>query len=402
MGFWSRKPPIETKAATLAAPDAQLLELFGLTGLGPIAVGQAEALRVPAVSASIRIISEACSSLDRIVMVRNADGTEKADPDHPVAKLIRGSANDWLSFSELVRDLVAQSLVQDAGGIAWCNRVNGRVAEIICYRDGVIGVSIEDTGEPKFTLNNRKLDREDVIHLRGPFNKCALTLASEAIGIAHYLSRHAGNLFRNGARPAGVIEVPQGAGEKQIKTMKAGWKAAHEGSENSGKTAILFDGTKFHAITLNSTDAQFLENRKFQIIEIARAFGVPPAMLFELDRATWSNGEQQGKEFLTYALEARIQGIEAALGRALFSDDERETHRIHFVRDDLTQADLGARSTAYSSLISSRIINPNEARAWEGLPPYADGDQFVNPNTGSNQPGGKPQPETREDDRDDA
>jgi HK97 family phage portal protein len=175
--------------------------------------------------------------------------------------------------------------------------------------------------------------------------------------------------------------------------MKAAWQAAFGGSDNAGGTPVLYDGGEFIPLTMNSTDAQFLEMRKFQLVEVARAFRVPPQMLYELDRATWSNAEQMGREFLTYSLEPWLLTLEGAMRRALFTADERQTHRIRFDRDDLTRADLTARATAISSLIASRVLNPNEGRDWLGLGPRDGGEEYANPNTGSNQPGAAaPQP----------
>jgi HK97 family phage portal protein len=111
-------------------------------------------------------------------------------------------------------------------------------------------------------------------------------------------------------------------------------------------------------------------------------------MLFELDRATWSNSEQMGKEFLSYSLAPWLRAVESALNRALFTPEERKLgYRVAFDEDDLTRADFGARSTAYSSAISARWLSPNDVRKYEGLPPYPGGHEYVNPNTGSSQPG---------------
>ncbi len=183
----------------------------------------------------------------------------------------------------------------------------------------------------------------DVIHLRSAFSKCPLTLAREAIGAAKEMEKHAGRLFKNGARPGGVIEIPSGVSEPVLARLKAGWKAAHEGADNAGKTAVLHAGAKFSTIALKSTDAEFLANRKFQIAEIARAFRVPLQMLYELDRATWSNAEQMGREFLTYTLEPWLRALEAALTRALIAPADRALRRIRFDRDDLTRASLTER-----------------------------------------------------------
>lgn len=384
-----RKPPVEQKATSgTAAPDQWLLDLFAQTSSQGLTVSTAEALTVPAVSAAIRTISEAVASLRPQVMVEGDNGISEPDLSHPIGRMLRGQVNDWTSGYEFVRDLVAQALIQDAGGLAYVNRTGSGVGEMILYDAGNITYSRADdgTGQPTYELGGQVIPSRNVIHLRSNFTRSPLSLAKEAIAVAKAMGQHANSLFANGARPGGVIEMPGKLGDEAFKAMRTAWKAAHEGSSNAGKTAILWDGATFRPLTFNSTDAQFLELRTFQTNEIARAFRVPPALLYEMGRATWSNSEQQGLAFLTYTIEPWLQALEGALSRALFSDAERDTHRVRFERDDLTRADLGSRATAYSSLISSRVLNPNEAREWEGMAPYEGGDVFANPNTGSSQP----------------
>jgi HK97 family phage portal protein len=385
MLHWFRKSTVETKDATLANPDPELLALFGIGNIEVIT--RQQAMDVAPVQAAVRAISEAAASLDVSVVRIGDDGTEAEDPKHPVADLLRDHVNDWTSSFDFVRDLVAQALMQDAGGLAWVNRVGeGRPSEIIHYRTGMIQVKVADTGELSYTLEGKSLDPADVIHLRAPFNRCPLSMAMRPATVAYHLENHALNLFRKGARPGGVIQFPKMLGDEGLKKMKAGWQAAFGGSDNAGGTAVLWDGATFNPMTLNSTDAQFLENRKFQIDEIARAFRVPAGMLFQLDRVTWSNGEQQAKEFLSYSLEPWLRGLEAALRRALFSAEERPLYKIVFDRDDLTRASLTERATAINSLIASETINPNTGREWLGLPPYDGGDKYGNRNIGSAKP----------------
>jgi HK97 family phage portal protein len=377
--FSKQAAPVEEK--NLANPSDELLALFGANTSGTAAVSAAVALTVPAVQAAIRCLSEAAATLD--VKVQRRDGDKWVDDEkHPAWSLLRGDACEWAGGFELIRDLVAEALTSDAGGLAWVNRVEGKPAEILKYQTGVIGVAYAGSGEPSYKLSSRSIPASDVIHLRGPFSKSPLSLAAEAIGVAHLMERHAAKLFRDGARPSGAIQFPAGVkfGNEALSKVKAAWQAAHGGSDNGGKTAVLFDGASFNPFSFSSVDAQFNELRIFQTQEIARAFRVPPSMLFENSRATWSNSQQMGKEFLTYSLEPWLRALEGALRRALIAPGDRSSFRIWFERDDLTRADLGERATAYSSLISARVLNPNEAREWEGLPPYAAGNEFANPN----------------------
>jgi len=376
--FTTKQPPVETKS--LAMPAEELLAILGATVDGTAAVSASVALTVPAVSAAIRTISEAAATLD--VKVQRRDGDKWVDDDeHPAQPLLRGDACEWSSGYETIRDLVAEALIRDQGGLAFVNRVDGKPAEILHYRDSVISVDYADTGEPTYRLSGAVVPARDIIHLRGPFSKSPLNLAAEAIGVAHLMEKHAAKLFATGARPAGTISFPVDAkiGEEAVAKIKAGWRAAFGGANKGGETAVLYQGGQFTPLAFTSVDAQFLELRKFSIDEIARAFRVPPSMIYSLDRATWANSEQMGKEFLTYCLEPWLRALESALARALISPEDRRSFRIWFERDDLTRADLGARATAYSSLITACVINPNEARQWEGLPPYAEGAAFANP-----------------------
>lgn len=383
---FTRKAPVEEKSGT-TVPEDWLVELFGGGASAALSVTNSEALTVPAVSSAIRLISEAAASLNLKVEARTDTGWAEVS-DHPVAQLLTGDVNDWLGGFEFRRDLVAQALIHDAGGLAYVNRANGRPVEIIHYDAGSIGAqrSPDGTGEYAYTLSGRPVAARDIIHLRGPFTRSPLSLAKEAIAISRAMAQYGGHLFKNGARPGGVIEMPDSVDDAAYKGMKTAWKAAHEGESNAGTTAILWRGATFKPLTISSTDAQFLELRKFQTIEIARAFRVPPAMLYELDRATWNNFESQSKDWLVFGLEPWLRSLEGALRRGLFDDDERRSYRIRLERDDLTKADLRSRATAYSSLIASRVINPNEARQWEDMPPYEGGEVFANPNTGASQP----------------
>lgn len=382
---------------SLTQPEDWLLEIFG--GARPNASGVAVsvdvALRVPAVAAAIQIISEACASLDVMVMSVDADGKETPDPKNKVLPLLRDQANDWTSGFDLIRDLVASALTRDAGGLAYVNRVDGRIVEILQYRPGVIGVEYDTvTNEPKYTIDSRPVPATNIIHIRAPLGKAPLTLARESIGIAVVMQRHAARLFGRGARPSGALKFPKGMGEASVKKARAAWRATHEGEDTGGQTAILFDGADFSPFTFNSVDSQFQQLWLFIIQEIARAFNIPAPMLGDLSRATWSNSEQKGREFLSYTLEPWLRHLEGALRRALFTEEDRPNFAIRFDRDDLTRADLTARATAISSLISSRVLNPNEARPWvaNNLAPYAGGDAFANPNTGSSQPGNDNKP----------
>lgn len=383
-GTFPLRLPFSKKSITpVPNDDAAILE--ALAGPSPGAnVTPAVALTCTPVAAAVRLISEACAVLD----VNIVDG-DKPVTSHPALTLLRGQVNNWTSGFELRRDLVAETLLHDSGAMAWVNRIDGNPVEIINYKRGTIQVQYEETREPLYRLSGRPVPASDILHLRGPLEKCPVSLAREAIGAAIAMEAHAGRLFQRGARPGGVIEFPQrqvgvvGISPDAEKRMKAGWQAAHEGPSNAGKTALLYDGATFKQMQLSSVDAQFLELRRFQIEEIARAFGMSASQLGDLTRSSYANASQKQLELIVYAIEPWLCAIEAAFDRALLTAEERERGlRFKIDRDDLTRASLTERATAINSLRASEVLSADEGRSWLGLDKRADGKggEYSNPN----------------------
>lgn len=374
--------------------DAEILDLLGggaSTSSG-VVVTHDTALRVPAVAASVRTIAEACATLDCRVVQISEDGAETVDRTHPANALIAAEANDWTSSFELIRQLVVDALTRDQGGMAWVNWLHDKPVEIIRYRPGIIGVEYDadGSGKPSYRINGRPTPAEQIIHVRSTFEKCPVTLCREAIGAALVMEQHASRLFGKGARPGGIIETPKPLGHEGSVKMLAGWKLSMEGSDNSGKTGILWDGATWRQMTLSSVDAQFQQLRIFQLQEIARAFNIPSVLIGELSRATWSNSAEMQRLFLMLCLEPWLMALESAFNRALIAKDDRKRFAIRFERDDFSKVDLAVLATAMNSLVASRVLNPNTAREWLGLPPYEGGEAYANPNTGASQPGSSP------------
>lgn len=386
MRWW----PFKSKSEAKSINPVDIEELFaGAPTSAGVSVSAEIALRVPAVAAAIRTISEAAASLDVNVVEIAPDRSEIIISDHPVTALLSDEANPWTSGFEMIRHLVVDALTRDVGGLAYANHVRGAPAEIIRYHPGIISadLSTNDTGEPIYRINGEITPAQNIIHVRGPFARAPVTLAREAIGVALSMERHAGRLFGSGARPGGIIRTKKNVGDEGVKKMLAGWRAAHEGPGNSGKTAVLWDDAEWVQQTLNSVDAQFHELRLFQLQEIARAFNIPASLIGDLTRATWSNSAEMQRQFLLLCLEPWLKALEGAFRRALFKPEDRKRYAVRFDRDDFSNVDLTARATAINSLVASRVINPNEGRGWlGGLAPYEGGDEFANPNTGASQP----------------
>ncbi len=335
------------------------------------------------VHCAVQSISEAIGQLPVHVYKRGADDARERNTDHPASALLHDAANEWTPAAKLREEITRDALLYPHGGFAHIVRVDGKPFELIRIDPEASPVSVtHEDSEPVYKIGNKEIDRQNILHIPSPSlnGRGLVHEGREAIGLSITLERHAARLFGNGARPGGVLSLRGTVTPDAITKAKASWQAAHGGS-NSGGTAVIPSDASWQSLTFTSVDSQFLELRKFAINEIARLFRVPSHMLFELERAAFRNTEQMGNEFLTYSLMSWIKRWEGEIKLKLFTPEERATYFAEFLTDDLARADLAARMEALGKAIAARILNPNEARAMNNMPPYTGGEVFANPNT---------------------
>lgn len=377
----SRKDASADDAKSLAA----LEEFFAAAGAtsSAIAVAPSKALECAPVARGVSVRSETLGILPCHIY-RRLEGGGKERADHPLEMLLSGRPNGWTSTPHFLMELERDSLLHDAGAFALANRVDGgRIAEMVRLVPGTVTVETDPVGEPRYLVSlpgggRRAYPWRDILHVPNVGGVSPIRQAREAIGLYRAMEGHAGRIFANGGRPSGVLKTQKALSQPMIERLKTSWSNNHSGSA-SGGTAILEDGMEWEALTFNSVDLQFLELRGFQVTEIARALGVPPVLIFDYGRATWGNAESMAQSFLTFTLLPRLKLWAGALSRLLTPTEQVELVP-EFTVDALVQAEIAARFAAYSSAITSRILNPNEVRAMENRAPYAGGEEFLNPN----------------------
>ncbi len=390
-GLFHKADPEPAAPEPVTLTDPLAAWLFGAQPTySNVSVTPKSAMWVPAVSSAVELIAEAVGTLPVKLFVRNAEGKEAA-PAHPAFRLAHDEANDWTSAAELRTQLTHDALLHDHGGFALANRLaDGRVYEFVRQDPLTVEPKTDEaTGEPFYVVRqsrkNVRYEYRDVLHIQAFGGSAPINRARNAIALAIDLERHAAQLFANGARPSGVL-----SSEKPMKPEAAAgllemWTLTHGGS-NSGKPAILTDGVTWSQTALSSADAQFLEQRRYQVEEIARAFRVPPTMLFDLIRGTHTNTEEMGQQFLTYTLRPWLDAWEWAYARVLLSAEDRAERFFEFIVDDLLTVKFTDRATAYGQYRSMGVLTANEVRAGLNLPPLPGGDELQNPYTTSAAP----------------
>lgn len=176
--------------------------------------------------------------------------------------------------------------------------------------------------------------------------------------------------YANGASPSGVLEHPGTL--KDPSKVRDSWNAAFAGSGNSHRVAVLEEGLKYTPISISPNEAQFLETRKFQIDEIARIFRVPPHMVGDLEKSSFSNIEQQSLEFVKYTLEPWIVRWEQSIFRSLLSRNDKSSYFVKFNVDGLLRGDYQSRMNGYATARQNGWMSANDIRELENLDRISD------------------------------
>jgi len=227
------------------------------------------------------------------------------------------------------------------------------------------------------------LPAEQVLHIPGLgydglVGYSPIAMAKNAIGMAIATEEYGAKFFANGATPGAVLEHPGVI--KNIDKLRESWATNYQGSGNAHRVAILEEGLVYKQISISPEQAQFLDSRKFQVAEIARIFRVPPHMVGDLERSTFSNIEQQALEFVKYSIGPWIARWEQAMRRALLLDTEKDKYFMKFNVDGLLRGDYASRMRGYATGRQNGWMSANDIRELEDLdriPAELGGDDYL-------------------------
>lgn len=395
LGYFGYRP--QASSSIFADPRARELVLGGSITAAGVPITENNSFRIPAVNACVRVLAETVASLPLIVYKRLGDGGKERAPDHPVAKLIR-IPNTWNTRFEYIEGLMT-NLTLRGNHYSIKNQVGGVTRELLPIdpdrveveqlRSGALRYKIHPPFDTFSGLRRRlngkvmTLPQDRVLHIRGlssdtVLGRNVIADARETMGLSMAEQDHAALSFGKGAKPSGILEHPSAIGPEVRESIEKSWNSTYGGIENVGKTVVLEEGMQWKQISLSAADAQFIENRKFSIADIARFFRVPLHLIQELDRSTNNNIEQQALEFVMHTIRPWLVRIELAMQRDLFGVEEKEFF-AEFLVDGLLRGDMKSRFFSYEKAIMSGWMKPNEVRVRENLNPVPEGDTLLSP-----------------------
>ena len=361
--------------------SGRLSFLFGQTSAG-YAVNERSAMQVTAVYACVRILAEAIAGLPLGVYRYTENGSKEKVPDHPLYALLHDEPNPEMT-SFIFRETMMSHLLLWGNAYAQIIRDGrGQVLGLYPLLPSKMDVSRADNGELVYTYSRGmdeygskkrteqvELRRDDVMHIPGLsfdglIGYSPIAMAKNAIGMALATEEYGSTFFANGATPGGVLEHPGVV--KDPAHLRESWHAQFSG-RNSHNVAVLEEGMTFHQMSIPPEEAQFLETRKFQIDEIARIFRVPPHMVGDLEKSSFSNIEQQSLEFVKYTLDPWVIRWEQAMHQALLKPDEKPALFFKFNVDGLLRGDYQSRMNGYAVGRQNGWLSANDIRELENM-----------------------------------
>lgn len=330
-----------------------------------------------AYTACIRVISDAVSSLPLHLFERLPNGGKQKVSSDPLYRVLHTQPNPWQTAQEFRDWMTGLYLHYGASYAEIRTTAPGRLElwplhssrmEVERLEDGSLRYKYREPDSNRYTMYRQeqifclRFTTEDGVHPIPTYK-----LFQNAIGLAQALEAHGSTYFGNGARPGIVLESDNPIPVEAAERLREQWERMHRGADRAFRTAVLPNGVKAHELTGSNEAAQFLETRQYQVIEICRAFRVPPHMIQDLTRSTYSNIEVQGTEFVQHCLLPHLKRWEAAIARDLIEDDERyfAEHSV----SGLLRGDHASRSAYYVSALQNGWMTVNEIRELENLNP---------------------------------
>ena len=350
-------------------------------------VNERSAMQMTAVYSCVRILAEAVAGLPLHLYRYKDDGSKEKALNHPLYLLLHDEPNPEMSSFVFRETLMTHLLLWGNAYAQIIRNGRGEVMALYPLMPDRMAVDRDDKGRLYYEYTTSaddasiskgsivRLKPSDVLHIPGLgfdglVGYSPIAMAKNAIGLAIATEEYGSKFFANGAQPSGVLEHPGTIKDPQ--RVRDSWMSQFGGSANSNKIAVLEEGLKYTPISISPEQAQFLETRKFQINEIARIFRVPPHMVGDLEKSSFSNIEQQSLEFVKYTLEPWLVRWEQSIQRILFSADEKKRYFVRFNVEGLLRGDYASRMNGYAVGRQNGWMSANDIRALENLNPISE------------------------------
>ena len=386
-------------ATTYSPSDSRMAELWGSDDYySSYPVSQRSALSQSAFFGGVVLISEAMASIPAKVYKKTKAGKWEWQDQHPTNYAFETAVNNWMTPS-VWKSVNMMHLLMAGNGVSVITR-NGRGQG--CALKSYLPINtrfyIEKDSSPRYSLRDAPysesddllidqtgapygsfefFDYDEVLHhkafgLNGYTGLSVLKLARSTLSLNQTVEAF-GHKFFNKGRPAGFLTKDGNLTKNKKELLKEEWDELQQGVHNAFNVGILSGGLKWQPIGYTNDDAQFLQTRDFQVLEIARWLRIPPHMLAQLDKATNSNIEQLMLEFIMFTLMPWLVRSEEEINLKMFTPKERAMgFEIFYDTDAFLRGDSKTRATVEEMDIRNGVRTIDEIRETKHLSPYED------------------------------
>lgn len=362
-----------------------------------------KALLISTVYRCVEVISDSVAQLPLEPYRIDAQGYKIKFTTHPTYRLLNAEPNNRMTRFTFIKTLVVSTLLK-GNGFAYIERDNEGNAKALHYipSDLVTIIPPKTLGDNivySVTGISNLIEACNMIHILnfsydGVTGISTLSHAKNTLGLSSDSEAHASGFFKGGANLAGILTVQSTLTSKQKEALKSSWQTAFSPSTGQPNGVAVLEGNmEFKPITVNPSDAQLLETRQFNVIDICRFFGVSPVKAFDLSKSSYSTVEATNLSFLTDTLSPLLEKIELEFERKLYKPSEKANIDVRFDTSRILRADKQSLANYYSTLFNIGVVSCNEIRKEIDLPSVDGGDShFVQVNLATLQNANKLQP----------
>ncbi|WP_423186784.1 phage portal protein [Alishewanella sp. d11] len=384
MSFFKRL--LGTKSADIIDTPEKLLALFSSFGMSAagINITPANAMQIATVYGCVRVLAESIGMLP-LNLLKQVDRNKEKDTKNDLYWLLHNGPNDFMTAQEY-KELIMVHLGLRGNHYSYINRsASGKVLELLPLAPHCVEPKLKDDWEVEYRVtfakgDQRILSANEIMHIRlftidGLIGLSPISYGRHAMGLAKATETHGSKLFANAARPSGGFKTDKSLTDPQFNRLKE--QFSDYSGDNALKNLILEGGLEWFQTTMSSEDAQFLETRKYQRSEICGMFRVPPHMIADLEKATFSNIEHQSLDFVQHSLMPYLTRIEQRMNKDLLKSDK--TRYFKFNANALLRGAMKDRAEFYGKLVNLGALSPNDVREYEDMNPREGGDIYLTP-----------------------
>lgn len=381
MGFFDRlfnRKSVEERSASEGYFGGMALNYSSFNGYQ-----QNKALLLSAVYRCVECISDTIAQLPLKLYSIDAKGYKVEDTGNELYDILTKQPNEKMTSFSLLKAAVISTLLTGNGYIL-IRREGKKVKDLVYVPSGLVNI-IESPEKVEYQITGYKqlVPASDIIHLKnisldGVRGVSTLQYARITLGIATASENTANNFFKSGGAISGILSTPNPLSSKQKEDARQSWAAAYGSNNDRNGIAVLDGNWSFQELSISPADAQLLESRKFNVIDIARFFGVPPTKLFDnVGVNNYNSLEMSQLAFLTDCIQPLLVKIEQEFECKLFNRGERSKYEVKFDTTMMLRTDKTTLANFYNTMFNMGVYSPNEIRKALDLTAIEGGDQHV-------------------------